>query len=444
MTTDVAELIERTGLRRFQIALTVLCGLAVMLDGFDVLVISYVAPALVETIKVSRAMLGPVFSAALIGTTLGALVFAPIADLAGRRVTLVGCLLLFGICSLGTATASSLGALLAWRFVGGLGLGGCAPIAVALLSEFCPSRHRATLVILMYCGYSVGAAGGGLIASWLLESFGWRAAFVVGGVLPLALAGAMLAWLPESVRFLLLRGNRQAEAARVLARIDPQLARSANIYSINEEPTNARFPVGQLFAEGRAARTLLLWLMFFCNILSLYFMTSWFPTLVHSAGVPLRQSVLISTLIQVGSIAGTVLLALVVARRPVFPTLGIGFLFGAVSLCLLSRAGNSVPYLTGMAFLAGFLVIGTQTAANAASAVLYPTAIRSTGVGWALGIGRIGSILGPAIGGALVGLHWSVSTLFLAAAAPAAVAGLLAFAISRLTPAAAPALEEAA
>ncbi|MBV9811123.1 MAG: MFS transporter [Acetobacteraceae bacterium] len=425
-TIEFADVIDGTRLRPFHIGVALLCGMAVLLDGFDVLVISYVAPALVQSLGISRAMLGPVFSAALIGTTVGALLFSPLADVRGRKPVLIACLLLFGLCTLGTATAHSVGELLAWRFVGGLGLGGCAPIAVALLSELCPARSRATLLILMYCGYSVGAAGGGLLAAWLLGIAGWRSVFVVGGVLPLILAAVMLARLPESLSCLLRRG-RQADAMRLLHRLG-----ASHVGAIALPEQQRGLPLRLLFTDGRAPRTVLLWLMFFANILALYFMTSWLPTLVNAAGVGVRTSVVISTTVQIGSIAGTILLAIVIARFRVFAVLSAGFLLGAGALLVLSHIAAAPAPLAVAAFLAGFFVIGTQTAANAASALAYPPAMRSTGVGWALGIGRIGSFVGPAIGGALIGLEWRMSSLFLLAAVPAALAGILAAVIAGL------------
>jgi AAHS family 4-hydroxybenzoate transporter-like MFS transporter len=402
-----------------------------MIDGFDVQIITYVAPVLTKAFQVERSMLGPVFSAGLVGTVVGALVLAPIADRIGRRLGLAVCVLLFGICSFGTMTASNIESLMAWRLVGGLGLGGATPIAVALGAEYSPKRIRATAVMLIYCGFALGAAGGGLLTAHLLQAFGWQTVFLIGGLLPTILLVVIIAILPESISYLAMRGKRVDLIVNYAEKIDPAIRLDRNGALIVEDRSKG-FPVTQLFAEGRTAQTLVLWLMFITNILSLYFMVSWFPTLAHAAGVELSSAVVASSLIHVGSVTGTLSLAILVRKLDTFLVMCLGFAGGAIALVLVSQAGNSVTYLMVVAFVAGFFVIGTQTGANGISSLVYPTSIRSTGVGWALGIGRIGAILGPLIGGVLIGFNWSSQALYIAAAVPAAVAAASAYALSRL------------
>ena len=428
---DISRLIDASPIGAFQLTVVGLAAAVVLLDGFDVQTITYASPALTQELGIARPMLGPVFSAGLVGTTLGAFAFGLLADRFGRKPMFIGCTLLFGLCSLATATAGSVSQLIAWRFVAGLGLGGATPIAVALASEFCSEARRETLVMLMYCGFSVGAAGGGFFGAWLIPAFGWRSVFLAGGALPLLLTPLLVWWLPESIRFLVARGQRPHEVARTVRRLDPSAqVGTATCFQISEESPKG-FPVGRLFADGRAATTLLLWLMFFSNLIALYFLINWFPTLGHAAGLTLREALLASALIQVGSIAGTFLLAVFVRRRRAFSLVAGGFLLGAVAIATLAAIASSPTGLMIGGFITGFFVIGTQTGANAMSAMLYPTTIRSTGIGWALGVGRSGSILGPLVGGALLSLHWSTAGLFLIAAVPAAVAAAAAFGISR-------------
>ena len=427
---ELAGIIDQSRFNSFQLRVVILLGLVILFDGFDVQVITYVAPILTGVLKIDRSMLGPVFSAALVGTMGGAFLFGPLADRFGPKKILVCCVLLFSLCTLATTTMSSITELLCWRFLGGLGLGGATPIAVALASEYCPKANRASIVMTMYAGYSVGAAGGGLLSAFLVQRFGWESVFLVGGMLPLILTLMLVFLLPESLRFLISTGANSNKAASLVSRVDPTFKLQPTQHFVLSEGETGGFPVGLLFQEGRALRTVVVWIMFFANIISLYFMISWFPTLINGLGVPLNDAVIASSLIQIGSILGTITLATLVRKFSVFGVLGSGFMLGGLSLLLVASAGAEVPYIMLVAFIAGFFVIGTQTGANAATALVYPSKMRSTGIGWALGVGRIGSFVGPAIGGLLIGLKWSIPMLFIAAAFPALLAAVMAFSLS--------------
>ncbi len=427
---DVTEVIDRSPLGPLGIVVLVLCGLAMIIDGYDIQVITYVAPVITQQLGVDRSMLGPVFSSGLVGTTLGALIFGALGDRIGRKFTICGCIGLFAVASLGTITASGISSLIAWRLLGGLGLGGVTPIAIAYAAEFCPARFRATATMIIACGFPVGAGGGGFIAAQMIPAFGWQSAFWLGGIAPVLLLVAMILLLPRSIGDLAKRG-RSALVAATIGRIAPDVAVDPAA-QVSLGARNAGFPIGRLFAEGRTCRTVVLWLMFFTNILALYFMVSWLPTLAHSSGLQLADAVRAAALSHVGSIVGTLSLAALVRRFDTFTVIGVGYLFGAVMLLLLAFAGGSVVTFTSVAFLAGFFVIGTQTGANAVSAFVYPADLRSTGVGWALGVGRTGAILGPIIGGLLIAMKWPTQELFIAAAAPAVAGSLSALVLSRM------------
>jgi MFS transporter, AAHS family, 4-hydroxybenzoate transporter len=427
---DVSRLIDEAPISGFQYRVFIICAAAIMIDGFDVQAIAYVAPVLTQSFHVERAMLGPVFSAGLVGTVLGALLIAPLADRIGRKPALLGCIALFGVCSLATAFAADLTQLMLIRLIGGFGLGGATPVAVALGGEFSPQRSRATILMVIYDAYAVGAAGGGLLSAYMIREFSWHAVFIAGALLPLLLFAAVLIWLPESISHLAYRGGRGDLIARYAKRIAPEVTVDpAGPLVVGDKA--AGFPVGQLFADGRTQRTLWLWLMFVTNILSLYFMTSWFPTLATTSGIDVGSALVAASLIQIGSIFGTLTLAVLARRIDTFVVMCLGYASGAAALVLVALAGASVSYLMVTAFLAGFFVIGTQTAANGVSSLIYPPSIRATGVGWALGIGRLGAIAGPTIGGLLVGLQWTSHDLFLAASIPTGVAANSAFVISR-------------
>src|SRR3982751_5497891 len=233
---DVAGYIDQQPVGGFQVKLLLTCAAVLFLDGFDTTAIGYVAPSLAREWSLSKGALGPVFSAGLFGLMIGALIFGPLADRVGRRKIIIFSTLAFGIGTLATAFIQDVNTLLAIRFLTGLGLGGEMPNAVAMISEFSPHRRRATMVMIMFCGFSVGAALGGLLAAALIPQFGWRSVFVVGGVAPLLLVPILALRLPESVRFLALTGRAPARVAELLGLIDSKTAFAAETQFMIHEP----------------------------------------------------------------------------------------------------------------------------------------------------------------------------------------------------------------
>src|SRR6476469_7839275 len=248
---DVAEFIDRQPVGGFQIRLLLTCAAVLFLDGFDTQAIGYVAPALAKEWGLTRAALGPVFSAGLFGLMIGALLFGPLADRVGRKKIIIFSTLAFGLGALVTAFVHDVNALLAVRFLTGLGLGGAMPNAIAMTSEFNPRRRRATMVMIMFCGFSVGAALGGLLAAALIPQFGWRSVFIVGGLAPLLLVPILVLKLPESVRFLALTGRANDRVAQLLGLIGPNSAVAPATLFVVHEPQLPGVPVLHRFREGR-------------------------------------------------------------------------------------------------------------------------------------------------------------------------------------------------
>ena len=383
---------------RLHVKVGILCALAVMMDGFDAQAMGFVAPSLLADWHITRVALSPILSSGLVGMLAGALLFGPLGDRLGRKRVLVLCTLWFAVGSLLTARAHTVETMLWLRLATGFGLGGAMPNATALTAEFMPRRLRATGVMLMFCGFSMGAAIGGFVAAGIINRYGWPAVFIVGGLLP-CIVSVFLLGLPESIRFL------------------------------QERKTG--FPITHLFTEGRGRTTLLLWVMFFMSLLDLYFLNSWLPTLIHDAGVPLEQAIIITAMFQVGGTAAAIVLGRVVDRRMSYGVLTWVYLGAAACVFLIGLVNGTAAIETAVVFAAGFCVIGGQTCSNSLAAESYPTAVRSTGVGWALGIGRIGSIVGPILGGQLLSFDWGMRRVFLAAAVPAVIAASSAFALNR-------------
>jgi AAHS family 4-hydroxybenzoate transporter-like MFS transporter len=422
---SVSEVMDGRPLGRFQIITILLCGLVIIFDGFDTQSIGILAPSMSETLNIPLKYFGTILSAALFGLLIASLVMGPVADRWGRKWVLVFSVFTFAFFMTITARATSLEELVILRFLTGLGLGGAIPNAISLACEYAPKRLVATVVGFIMAGMPLGQVLSGQASALLLPTrLGWRAVFYVGGVLPFLVAIALILWLPESVRFLTVRGADQRKISRIMARISPTLAK----VTINPEAAQDRerkgLSVKHLFAEGRTAATLLLWVPFFMNLLILYFIVSWLPALLRQVHMPISAGVAAATIFGVGSIVGSL------AQGPMTNRWGSYALllseFGACVLlsASLSLVATSLPLVIMVAFVLGFTVTGIQVGLNSLAASFYPTSIRSTGVGWALGIGRIGSVTGPVLGGILLKIGWTPQQILLATAVPAFCAGL--------------------
>jgi len=428
---DVREFIDQRPVSRYQLLVAVICAAIVFVDGFDAQAMGYVAPALTAALHIPRSVLGSVIASGLFGMMVGALVSGPVADRVGRKPVLVASALVFGVGSLLTATAHTVGSLMAFRVLTGLGMGGAMPNAIALTSEYMPRRRRGTAVTTMICGFSLGAAVGGFVAAAIIPRFGWESVFVVGGTVPLVIAATALAVLPDSIRFLLVKGGRDGQVRGYLGRIAPEAVIPPTLSAGGDEhKAGGAFAVTELFTQGRATSTVLIWVVYFMNLLNLYFLNSWLPTIMSDAGIPVSTAIRLTSLFQVGGIGGALVLGGVLDRHFSFLVLAACALWAALSVFFVGQAGASVPLLAIAITSAGLGVIGGQNASHVLTAELYPTRIRSTGVGWALGIGRIGSIVGPILGGQLLAPGIAMRQVFWAAAVPALIAAVAAAGIA--------------
>jgi AAHS family 4-hydroxybenzoate transporter-like MFS transporter len=308
-----------------------------------------------------------------------------------------------------------------------MGLGGIMPNAVALIGEFSPLKSRAAIVMIVANGFNIGAAFGGFLAAWLIPTYGWRSVFYLGAAVPTAIALIMLFLLPESLQFLVLHGKKVQQVTKWLKRIDPAAAGAGSARYIVREESRQGVPAMHLFSEGRGLVTIILWSIFFINLLNLYLLASWLPTVVSTAGYATSTAVLVGTTLQVGGLLASFVMAAFVRRLGIIPVLLIGFFIGAVSIGMIGVVAATLSLLVLAVFLAGWGVVGNQGTLNALAATYYPTYLRSTGVGWCLGIGRIGAIVGPLFAGELMRRSLPTQQLFFTVAVLAFVATVLMF-----------------
>jgi MFS transporter, AAHS family, 4-hydroxybenzoate transporter len=428
---DLQSFINERTLGRFQFLVATICSLTVFLDGFDVQSIAFDAPSISHEWHVPREQLGPIFVASLFGIMFGALLFGPVADKIGRRLTIIICTMIFGVFTLATARAESVPLLLICRFITGLGLGGAMPNAIALTVEYCPERRRATLVMIMFAGFSLGAGIAGALAAALIPDFGWRSVWYVGGALPLLLIPLQCALLPESIRFLVVKRAATDRIALLARSIDKRFEIPNGVQFEIGESAATGAPVVLLFRGGRTFGTICLWVMFFMNLLDLYLLQNWIPIMASATGVPVQTAVIIGALFQFGGFCAALSLGFAIDKFSAYRVLPILYGLGSIFVMALGQAQSWVVALMVLTFGAGFGVIGGQTSANALAAIFYPTAMRSSGVGWSLGIGRVGAIVGPIIGGFLILHHWSNSAIFLFSGLPPLCAAIAVYMMGR-------------
>ncbi len=427
---DIGAIIDRGRWSGYQKRAAALVALIIIFDGFDNQALGFALPAIIGEWGVDRAAFAPVVALGLVGMAIGTAFGGIVGDRIGRRPTLIGSMLLFALATGGIAWTHDLAALGALRFLAGAGIGGALPNAAALTAELTPLRHRAVAVTLTIVCVPVGGIVGALLAARLLPGIGWRALFVIGAAAAIALALLLLAILPESPRYLARHPGRSGELARLLRRCGLALPAAACLAEATGTVSVRRGGAPALFEAGQRRDTLGLWVAFFCTLLAVYAAFSWMPAMLAAAGLDLATASTGLTAYNSGGVAGALVGAALIGRhgsRSVMTLLALG---GALSALLLLRVPVHAagPYLALIALLGvhGFFVNGVQTTLYALAAHAYPTAVRATGTGAALGIGRFGAILSSFAGAVVLASGAGGYYLMLAAAMGCAAAGLLA------------------
>jgi AAHS family 4-hydroxybenzoate transporter-like MFS transporter len=396
-TTTASRAIDEERLGISQLGVFVLCSLALAADGLAVQSIGYTAPALFADWGIPNAA-GRVASFTLTGLLIGSLLYSMLADRIGRRPVLILATLHFSIFTLWTGRTENLNELLLVRFAGGIGMGGIMPNSLALVGEYSPQRLRVAVMMIVGNSFTAGAMIGGFIAAGLIPAYGWRTVFYTGGAAGLAIAVVMLFLLPESQKFL-------AEPTR------------------SHQP-NQGIPIIRLFYEGRAMSTLLIWAVNLMNLLNLYFLSTWLTTIAREAGYSASTAPLVGTTLQLGGIVGALTLGWFIRSLGFVPVLAACSALASLSIAAIGQSPSVLWLLFTVVGLSGFFVIGSQAGLNALSGSYYPTQLRSTGIGAGLGVGRVGSIIGPYLG-ELLRARWSTHELFLVFAIPALLSAFM-------------------
>ena len=415
---DTRALIDESPFGAYQIWVFLLCFLATAIDGYDVQIIGVAAAGIKETLKLEPATLGVVITAGQVGVMLGALLLGPVADRIGRKRLMITACLIFGTFSLLTAFATTVPELIVLRVLAGLGTGGIVPAALAYGAEYAPKRLKATIPSWVWMSVPVGGSIAGFSAIWLLPSYGWQSLFVVAGVMPLALAILLVAFMPESLAFLGTRGGDQARMRKIAARIAPSLPANAELYS--SEVKLPGVPLKHLFMDGRGFGTVLLWIMFFLNYFILIFFLSWVPTLIKIATGSTTALGTSLALWNIGSVVCSLAIGRIIDRFGYYRVLAPAFVVIALSMWAIGFTLTAPLWILMCAItIMGAIAGSSSSGLMALAANSYPVAIRSTGVGAAYAIGgRTGAFVAPMLGGILLQMHWSPSAMCYLAGTP--------------------------
>ena len=424
MTIDIKAFIDERPIAPFLWALMAMCFLIVVADGMDVAIMGFVTPSILQEWHISRPAFGLVISAAPLGLAIGALVAGPSSDRFGRKIVLTVSVLLFGIFTTVAAGASSPQAMAGLRLLAGMGMGAALPNATTLLAEYVPARRRALLVTIMFSGFTLGSAAIGFIAGAMIPHFGWRSVLLVGGVTPLLLVPFLMLLLPESAQYMALRGAPAAKIAAMLGRVTNARFSGSERFISSEPVLRTSRPIAILFLGGYAGTTIALWITYFMGLMVVSLLTGWLPTMMKDAGLSITAAAQVTAMFQIGGTIGAILVGWSMDRGQPSRVIGAAYLAGAVFIAGLAWIGALSGWLSILVFAAGFCISGAQTGLNAFAPGCYPTLARGTGVSWMLGIGRFGSILGPLVGGALLGLGWGFGAILGLLAIPALCAAL--------------------
>lgn len=428
---NINTLIDEAKFTPFHWGVLFWCLLIIIFDGYDLVIYGVALPLLMEQWALTAVQAGLLASTALFGMMFGAMSFGTLSDKLGRKKTIMICVAIFsGFTFLGAfaSTPVEFGIL---RFLAGLGIGGVMPNVVALMTEYAPKRIRSTLVALMFSGYAIGGMASALLGSFLVPVYGWEIMFYIA-IIPFIALPVIWKFLPESLMYLTNK-KQTAQVQHIVAKISPQEQLHANTeFVLNEVTKGDEAPLKALFQQGRSFSTFMFWIAFFMCLLMVYALGSWLPKLMIQAGYSLGASMIFLFALNIGGMVGAIGGGVLADKFHIKKVLTIMFVCGAAALILLGFNSPQIV-LYSLIAIAGAATIGSQILLYTFVAQYYPTAVRSTGMGWASGIGRIGAIVGPVLTGALLTMNLPHQMNFLVIAIPGVIAALAIFLVNLKT-----------
>jgi AAHS family 4-hydroxybenzoate transporter-like MFS transporter len=430
---SVSKVIDEAKLSNYHFQVVAFGAIMMMLDGYDLSAMGLAVPAIAEAWAIEPSSFRWALSASLMGVGVGSLLAGLCGDRWGRRATLTGMFGFGAMACLGTVFATNVNELVFWRFLVGIGMGGAIPNIIALVSELMPAKRRPLMIVLVYSGAAVGGGLGSLLASVIVPLYGWQSVFMVGGILPLAVALFVFKALPESPAFLIANGRRDPQASATILRLRPDFPKDqTERLSFVDSGLGLRPGVGALFGKNLGIATLLFWTLFICTQAMVFFIQSWYPTLLTRNGYDIETALQIFSLWDFGALTGGIVVAGLASHFKLEKLLSFAYLLAALCLGMLSLDIQNTTVTQILTFATGFSVVGASFCMGALAAGFYPSEIRATGVGWGLGVGRVGSISSPLIGGAVLAAGWTNSEIFTTAMLPALIASISVFALSLL------------
>lgn len=424
---NINETIDNAKFSLFHWKVLFWCLLIIIFDGYDLVIYGVALPLLMQQWSLTAVQAGLLASAALFGMMFGAMIFGTLSDRLGRKKTIMICVTLFsGFTFLG-AFATNPVEFAILRFIAGLGIGGVMPNVVALMTEYAPKKIRSTLVAIMFSGYAIGGMTSALLGAWLVKDMGWQIMFLIAGI-PLLMLPIIWKFLPESLAFL-IKSGKEEQAKQIINKLLPTRDIHQNTQLVFNENIHHEAPVKALFQDGRAFSTFMFWIAFFMCLLMVYALGSWLPKLMLQAGYSLGASMLFLFALNIGGMVGAIGGGALADRFHLKPVITSMFVIGAAALILLGFNSPQIV-LYSLIALAGAATIGSQILLYTFVAQFYPTTVRSTGMGWASGIGRIGAIIGPVLTGALLTFELPHQMNFLAIAIPGVIAAFAIFLVN--------------
>ena len=417
---DVHEIADHAKFNGFHGMVLFWCAIIIIFDGYDLAVAGIALPSIMKEMGVTPATAGYMVSSALFGMMFGAMFLGTIADKIGRRWAIVICIVLFSVFTAAAGMTHDPVTFSITRFLAGLGIGGVMPNVVAQMTEYSPRKMRSTLVTLMFSGYSVGGMLAAVLGKGLIETYGWSYVFYAAAI-PVLIVPFVLLSLPESMAFLLKKG-RNDELKKIIQRLEPSYTPAAS--DSFELPSTQKVegaPIGKLFLDGRGLSTVMFWIAFFMCLFMVYALSSWLTKLMAQAGYSLGSALTFVLVLNFGAMIGAIGGGWLADRFSIKKVVMCFFALAAVSITALGyKMSTEMLYL--MVGLAGASTIGTQILIYAYVGQYYPMAIRSTGIGFASGVGRSGAILAPIVIGTLVGMALPLEQNFMAISIPAVIA----------------------